>query len=480
MAVADDESPGILIGCENYLVMLIIPASLGYNKVSSNRSNCMNIKRFIILSSTLFLTCCSNSESWFGDDKKLELSGERISVLNIANDLQVNPTTQKKNLALASITKNKDWSALDIENGNNFFLKDNLINQYSVSFSSSWDFQLVSMPIIFASTMVAMDAKGKILAYNLQDGQKIWQNDYFYNFEGNSFLSSNYLNGGLYHANGNIYATSGVNVVICINASSGETIWQTNLSGPTRAVPVFDNNRLYIKSIDNKIYALDAKSGKVEWSYLSVSEEVNILSSIAIQPKNALLITYNDSGEVIALNSHNGEEAWASFLPTNSGNVATNKTFYNTQPVVAIDEHMVFVADKEGNLIALESNSGETIWKKNLKISKRFWLCGSLIFAISDNNKLVAIDKTDGDVRWITELTTQEKEEKKPSWTSPIVANSEVITASDNGWVMFFNYETGVLAHKMAIENDVVFSPIIADGDLIIVSDQGSVNYFGN
>lgn len=310
--------------------------------------------------------------------------------------------------------------------------------------------------------------------------KKFGENNYFYNFEGNTFFSGNYLNGGLYHANGNIYATSGVNIVVCLEASTGEIIWQTSLSSPTRAVPVFENNKLYIKSIDNKIYALDAKSGKVEWSYLSVSEEVNILSSIAIQPKNALLITYNDSGEVIALNSNNGEEAWVSFLPVNSGAVATNKTFYNTQPVVAIDENMVFVADKEGNFIALSSNSGETVWKKNLKISKRFWLCGSLIFAISDNNKLIAIDKSNGDVKWITELTTNEKEEKKPMWTSPIVANSTVITASDNGWLMFFDYERGVLSHKMAIENDVVFSPIIAKGDLIIVSDQGSVNYFSN
>lgn len=134
----------------------------------------MNIKRFIILSSTLFLTCCSNSESWFGDNKKLELTGERISVLNVTNDLQVNPTTQKKNLALAPVTQNNDWSALDVENGGNFFLKDNLTNKYSISFSGSRDFQLVSMPIIFANTMVTMDAKGKILAYNIQDGQEIW------------------------------------------------------------------------------------------------------------------------------------------------------------------------------------------------------------------------------------------------------------------------------------------------------------------
>lgn len=454
--------------------MLIIPKQL------IHMLSYMNFKKFIIISSTLLLTSCSNSQSWFGEDKKLELSGERISILNTTNDLQVSSDAKKTQVTLAATNKNDSWNTLDLENGKNFFLKDNLESKYSLNLTSSRDFQLVSQPIAFKNTMIAMDAQGKIIAYDLMDGKMLWENDYFYNLEGSTFLSSNYLNGGLFYQDGKIYATAGVNIVLCLNEDNGEVIWQTNLSSPTRSIPLFADNMLFLKSIDNKIFALDSKTGKVEWSYLSISEDVNILNSIATQHKNNLLVTYNDSGEVIALKNRDGAEEWVSFMPSQMGSVSTNKTFFNTQPSVTIDDDIVFVADKEGSLMALNIHSGENIWKKNLKLSKRFWICGNTIFAIADNNKLVAIDKKTANILWISELVSLEEGDKKPTWSSPIVANSKVVTVSDNGWALFFDSTSGSLSHKMEVAKYVAFPPMIIDGNMLILSDNGSISFYGN
>jgi outer membrane protein assembly factor BamB len=205
------------------------------------------------------------------------------------------------------------------------------------------------------------------------------------------------------------------------------------------------------------------------------------LGTANIEAKDDVILTYSDSDEIIALNRKNGEEIWITPVSFQDNSAMTQKAFTNTEPTLRIDNSLVYASSKNGNLAAVNIQSGALIWNKNIKASKQFVLCGDFIFIICDSNKLVAIRKLDGTVKWINDLNKNKLPgEKKVNWSAPIVANSKVMLIGDNGLMLSFDPQNGKLLENIPVDKDITLPPFIIHGDLITISDNGTVGYYTN
>jgi glucose dehydrogenase len=106
--------------------------------------------------------------------------------------------------------------------------------------------------------------------------------------------------------NGVMYATTSFNHVYALNAATGEQIWHyKHKMGPITTYCCGPNNRgvaalgdkVYLGTLDAKLVALDAKSGKVVWETQIADPELGYSETMAPTAVNGKIVIGTNGGE---------------------------------------------------------------------------------------------------------------------------------------------------------------------------------------
>ncbi|GAI54265.1 unnamed protein product, partial [marine sediment metagenome] len=128
------------------------------------------------------------------------------------------------------------------------------------------------------------------------------------------------------------------------------------------------NNLLYFaSSADNKIYCLDAETGKERWTFYS--EAPNRLVPFLYKGK---VYFGSDDGNFYCLNALEGELIWKYKATISSRKIIGNGRIISVCPVrtgcIVRNDTVFFAAGlfprQEVYIIALDANDGTEIWKK--------------------------------------------------------------------------------------------------------------------
>lgn len=180
---------------------------------------------------------------------------------------------------------------------------------------------------------------------------------------------------------GNIYALrAGDNSdQFQIFLKTGERIW----SAPTVA-----GGRVYVGSMDGRLYALDARTAQAAWPPFKAG---GALVSTPTVSGTTVLVGGFDS-HLYAVSTVNRELLW-SFPAAN---------WVWSQPLV--DSGTVYFADFDGNVYAVRLSDGQAVWAQPFhalgSIRSAPALSEDVIVVATDSGRLFGIDKSTGTSRW--------------------------------------------------------------------------------
>ena len=89
-------------------------------------------------------------------------------------------------------------------------------------------------------------------------------------------------------------------------------------------------------------------------------------------------------------------------------------------------------------MAAFDLRTGERMWEQPAGGLNAPAIAGDYLFLVSVNAELVAIDRTTGEVRWLTQLQqfrNERKRKNRVSWAGPILAGDRLVLASSEGAV---------------------------------------------
>jgi outer membrane protein assembly factor BamB len=185
--------------------------------------------------------------------------------------------------------------------------------------------------------------------------------------------------------------------------------WKFPTGNRVVSSPVIDNKTIYFGSDDGNIYAVDSESGRQLWKYTTKGA---VSSTPAIADGVLYVVSYD--GKLYAINAATGATKWKfategehrfeakglDGLEPKNQTMADPFDIYLSSPVVV--QGAVYFGSGDGNLYAVNAESGELKWKFKagdvIHASPAF--SNGLVYVGSWDSYFYAIDAASGKERW--------------------------------------------------------------------------------
>lgn len=329
-------------------------------------------------------------------------------------------------------------------------------------------------PIVADGFIFALDGAGQVSALDEYSGERVWSRK----LRSESKRDRETRGGGLAYAEGRLFATSGYGYITAMDPATGAEIWRRDTGAPLHSSPTFHQGRLYVVSVDNELFAVDAAIGEIDWTYRSLNESARILSSSSPAVSGDVVIAPFASGEVVALRAQNGRPLWAGALSrTTTGTALSSLNDIAGSPVFADD--VVFAASQSGVLNAFDAVTGETLWSQPAGGINMPWVTDTAVFTISADGQLAALDRNTGEAYWIVELPRFAKPKARKgrmAWRGPVLAGDRLIMVSSRGDYWEVSPRDGSILRQERSRNEYFVPPVVANNSVYILSDDAKLS----
>ena len=172
--------------------------------------------------------------------------------------------------------------------------------------------------------------------------------------------------------------------LVAMDADTGKELWRFK-SGVTESSALYVDGIVYFGSWDHKMYAIDAKTHRVKWTF-SAGDKIKDGPAYS----NGTIYFGSYDHHAYAVDAATGKKRWSA-----SG----NGTFYAT-PAVAYGR--VYIGNTDGRVYAFGAKTGHLLWARAtggyVYSSAAVW--NQTVYAGSHSGRLFALDAGTGDVRW--------------------------------------------------------------------------------
>ena len=258
---------------------------------------------------------------------------------------------------------------------------------------------------------------------------------------------------------GTLYIATENGRIQAIEPESGAVIWTYDGLTPCYNSPVLTaSGRVYVVSKSGQVIALNASDGSL--IYLNNLNSLSFSSPAVDHNDNIYFVT--EANEVISLNA-TGAERWRFQGDAVS---APNPFSISPSPVLGENEAVLFSGSLDGNVYALNSNTGVKIWERPT---------GSAIYAspaLSQDGKLYIMTFAGLMMRLNTSDGAQD-------WSYDIHSYSTSAPTLDDSGHLYFGSWSGKI-YKMTVEGALLGSKNVASSvEVAPLLDQDGRVYFG-
>lgn len=431
-------------------------------------SFCSKYSHFLSLLAFLFIVGCSDKDDKIPKKNRVVLFDQSTK----------NLLKSEAHIEIPSPVLNTDWtqiSGLPFNDIGNLQGIDNFSKVKTVYIGDTQDDnnEATMQPVFSAGTGFFFSVESELIALDLQNHEILWKKTV--TPTGDADVTPR--GGGLVSDGGYVFIATNSGIIAGFDAKTGKQIWRLNNKVPFSAAPTLYSGVLYVIDRDNRLQAIDARTGQALWDYRGLPEASSYSRVAGAAVYGSVLIAPFTSGELTAINTQTHKAVWGQTIIGNGLN-SGDMQFTTISGEVVISNKIIYVSVPSGLTTALDGLSGKTLWQQEIGSAKTLLSVGGYIYALDTNAVLYALDKQNGGVIWKRHLERYTDADTKTGnieWTSPLMSNGKIVLFSNIGKALLIDAVTGKIIHSDDDAPETIIDPAIANGKIYVHAKDGDV-----
>ena len=234
--------------------------------------------------------------------------------------------------------------------------------------------------------------------------------------------------------------------------------------------------------LDGRVYVFTLSNGMLLWQRAGFPVDTVVYGASSPALLEQKIIVSGQAGEIAVYDLLSGDLNWADSLASFNPRTPLER-LSDIRAFASTDDKNAYFISQSGRMSAFDINLGYEIWDKPISGIEMPWVAGQSLFVVTTDGRLICIRKSDGAVRWVTELPGAIPEgvaatQDLPRYIGPVVANGEVLAIHKSGELFRFEALSGELISKSKLTSQITTPLQIGDQHLVALSRDGTIRVF--
>lgn len=321
--------------------------------------------------------------------------------------------------------------------------------------------EIASFYVVYENDAVySADEAGKLTKYEAATGKQLWQ-----------VKTKHRFSAGVGVGEGLILVGTFKGEVLAYN-ESGHMLWQASVTSEILSPPQVQNNIVVVRTVDGRIFGLDAIDGKRKWIYQGATPPLTVRSTAGITLAHGAVFAGFPGGKMVAMSLFNGNVGWEAAVSHPRGVTELERmTDITSAPVV--NDRLVCAVAYQGRVACFAINNGAQIWARESSSSAGLVMDSDYVYVTEDKGVVAAYDLLSGASVWKQSRLGSKK------LTKPVIKGQYIVVGDDQGNVNLLRNYDGVLIARSATDGSMIQNPVspLPDGFAVQTAKGGVYAY---
>jgi outer membrane protein assembly factor BamB len=312
-------------------------------------------------------------------------------------------------------------------------------------------------PAVVGNTVIVASGEGTIARYEAATGRQMWR-----------VKADTGLTAGV-GTDGNMLVLGGAKGGVLAYDMDGKLLWKSQASSEVLSSPVVGEGMVVVRSIDNRIIGLDAKTGEKKWTVQKVLPPLTLRMAPGMAVSGKEVLVAQPGGKLSNLILATGAPKWEIAVGEARGVTELERVTDIGGTPVLFDKDVCAVS-YQGRVGCFDIANGSQRWTKEMSSEVGVAVDQRFLFAVDDKGAVSALARDTGASAWKNDKLAYR------NLSTPVSYGRAVAVGDYQGIVHFLSREDGAFLARAATDGSQIKSaPQIAGSHLIFQTQNGTV-----
>ncbi|MAR90748.1 MAG: outer membrane protein assembly factor BamB [Pseudomonadales bacterium] len=288
-------------------------------------------------------------------------------------------------------------------------------------------------PAVTERWVYAASASGLLYKLDRETGERQWQK--------NLPLR---ITGGVAAGYGMVAVGSANGELVVLDAEDGSELWRKSLGGQILSAPALGGNRVVVQTIDGRLRGLQREDGATVWLFDTSIPVLTLRGEASPVVKGPVTLAGFANGKLVALDTDSGYVAWERLIGEPSGRSELERLI-DLDGRFWVSDKVVYAVTFQGALAAIDVPTGRLLWSKPLSSYSGVSEFLSRLYVVDEDSVLYAKDAVSGTDIW------QQDKLKGRGLSAPTAYDRYVLVGDYEGFLYWLSYRDGAFLARAKV-----------------------------
>jgi len=313
-------------------------------------------------------------------------------------------------------------------------------------------------PVVDADTLFIAATNGVVERLNLKNGTVEWVAE----------LNKTLL-GGVGSGETIVMVGTVAGDVIVLDKETGKEVWSANVGGEVLAAPQTNNKFVFVQTLDGQMVALDINDGSRVWSYRNNVPVLTLRgTSTPVIFRNSVIAGFAN-GTVVSFDAKTGTVQWTVRVALAKGNSEIDR-IVDIDGKLLLTNGLLYAVSYQGKVAAIDPKSGNRIWTNEASSSVGMSEGFGNIYVSGSDGSITAFEQNGNGARWAQTVLARR------NITGSVSQSSYVVVGDFEGYLHALSQVDGHIVARTRLSSDGIRVDLLAANDLILAySNDGEL-----